>query len=388
MTGSLYIKLHCEQCNSLFNIKELNSFCQNCLYPLKALYDLSKIDKGKVIDPNMKTLWRYTKLLPVFHEENIVSLQEGFTPLYRLEKVERYFGIKKLLIKDESYNPTGSFKARGMSVAVSKAKELGVKACCTPTAGNAGSAMAAYCAKAQMSSKVYMPVQTPKMFSLDVSIMGSEVVKVDGSIRDAGLKMQADNKMQNYWDVSTMKEPFRLEGKKTMGYEIAEQLSWSIPDVILYPTGGGTGLIGIWKAFQEMESLGWLKDIQTKMIAVQMDNCNPVVNAFISKNKECSLHNEPGITAANGLRVPKAFADKMIMNTIYESNGYAIDVKENDMIHDLKFVAENEGLFLCPEGAALISGLRKLLDSGWVKKSDRVLMINTGSGYKYAENLW
>jgi threonine synthase len=388
MTGSLYIDLKCDQCRTSYNINELNSFCIPCNYPLTAIYDLSKQQKTELIDYDYTSLWRYKKLLPIFNNENVVSLQEGFTPLYSLEKTQKYFGLQKLYIKDESYNPTGSFKARGMSVAISKAKELGVKGCCTPTAGNAGSALAAYCAKAEMKSKVYMPIQTPKIFSFDTSIMGSEVIKVDGTIRDAGLLMQKQNLQENFWDVSTMKEPFRLEGKKTMGFEIAEQLKWQLPDVILYPTGGGTGLIGIWKAFQEMKTIGMINEISTKMIAVQMNSCNPIVQAFNNKKDQSSLYEDPGITAANGLRVPKPFADKMILNAIYASDGYAIDVEEKEMISDLKFIAHQEGLFLSPEGAALISALKKLIEKQIVQKRDRVLIINTGSGYKYVENLW
>jgi threonine synthase len=292
------------------------------------------------------------------------------------------------MMKDESGNPTGSFKARGMSAAISKAKEFGITQCCTPTAGNAGSAMAAYCAKGGIKAKVYMPMLTPKMFLYDTQLMGAEVVQVDGSIRDAGLLMQQENKDHLMWDLSTMKEPFRLEGKKTMGYEIAEQLNWQLPDVILYPTGGGTGLIGIWKAFQEMLQMGWISYIPTRMVAVQLAGCDPIVKAYEASNDVSQLCEEPLPTAANGLRVPKAFADKLILDAIYQSEGFAVRVSENDMLQMIKKIAESEGHFISPEGAALFCGLQQSLENGHIRRNEKIVVINTGSGYKYVENLW
>jgi threonine synthase len=385
--GSLYHRLICSECNAEFNINELNNYCHDCHQPLVASYKIDSTISKDIIDKSERGLWRYKKLLPVISSENIVTLGEGMTPTYELKKYAALRGYSNLKMKDEALNPTGSFKARGMSLAVSKAKELGVETCCAPTAGNAGSALAAYCAAAGLKSKVYMPKLTPKIFSFDAEIMGAEVFKVEGSIRDAGLAMQKDNQDGLMWDVSTMKEPFRLEGKKTLGYEIAEQYDFNLPDVIFYPTGGGTGLIGMWKAFHEMKTMGWLEKMP-RMIAVQMEGCDPVVKAFELHSEATQLCEEPLPTAANGLRVPKAFADKLIMKTLYESSGHALRVNEDAMIATVHSFAKIEGIFLSPEGAALLVALDEATQKGLVNKQEQILLINTGSGYKYIENLW
>ncbi len=386
---TLYSHLECSSCKKHFDKNILQSFCKECSQPLIAMYNIGRDVPKTIIDSSINGLWRYKKILPIQNEHNIVSLGEGGTPISEMKLIAQQFGLKHpMLMKDESCNATGSFKARGMSVAISKAKEFNVKKCCTPTAGNAGSAMAAYCAKAGIAAKVYMPVLTPKMFSYDTALMGAEIIKVDGSIRDAGLAMQRDNTDNSMWDLSTMKEPFRLEGKKTIGYEIAEQLKWQLPDVIFYPTGGGTGLIGIWKAFQEMKTMAWLDHVPTQMAAVQLEGCDPIVQAYEKKQDVSHLCEYPMPTAANGLRVPKAFGDKMILKAIYESNGFAVRVKELDMIHELNNVATTEGMFLSPEGAALFSAVKQCLKSGQIKSDAKIMVINTGSGYKYVENLW
>ena len=387
-TNSRYTHLECHECHAIFDKEELHSYCHTCNQPLMARYGLAKGEgKNEILD--VKSLWRYATLLPLEHRENIVTLGEGFTPILPLDRISKKLGFAKAIsMKDEGHNPTGSFKARGMSVAISKAKELGVTQCCTPTAGNAGSALAAYTAKANMSSKIYMPILTPKMFQYDCTLMGAEVVLVDGSIRDAGIKMAEDNRSINAWDVSTLKEPFRLEGKKTLGYEIAEQGNWTLPDVIFYPTGGGTGLIGIWKAFQEMKELGWIDEIRTRMIAVQMEGCDPIVKAFEANAHASQLCEHPLPTAANGLRVPKAFGDKLILKAIYESNGCAIRVSEDSMLDALQYTAKLEGHFLSPEGAALIAAMQIARDQNQIDVTEKVMIINTGSGYKYVENLW
>jgi threonine synthase len=386
-TNSLYISLTCSQCGKSHNTSELNNYCKDCTQPLVANYDLQKSSPSSLIDHRATGLWRYKKLLPVIEEANIVTLGEGWTPILSLNRIANKYGLKEFKMKEEAFNPTGSFKARGMSLAISKAKELGVTACCTPTAGNAGSALAAYCSAAQMKAKVFMPILTPKVFAYDTEVMGAEVVKVDGSIRDAGLSMQADGDYANMWDVSTMKEPFRLEGKKTLGYEIAEQYDWVLPDVILYPTGGGTGLIGMWKAFNEMKVMGWVDKIP-RLIAIQLSGCDPVVKAFEQKLDHNELCTDPSPTAANGLRVPKAFADKLIMKAIYHTNGQAARVEESEMLEAIKLTAQLEGQFISPEGACLIAALDQLINSMSISLSENVLMINTGSGYKYIENLW
>lgn len=387
-TNTRYTHLECHECHTIFNKQDLHSYCHACNQPLVACYDLAK-GEGKNEILYVNSLWRYASLLPIEHSENIVTLGEGFTPILPLEGISKKLGFTKTIrMKDEGHNPTGSFKARGMSVAISKAKELGITQCCTPTAGNAGSALAAYAAKAGMTSKIYMPKLTPKMFQYDCALMGAEVVLVEGSIRDAGMKMAEDNKHVNAWDVSTLKEPFRLEGKKTLGYEIAEQGNWKLPDVIFYPTGGGTGLIGIWKAFQEMKALGWIDEINTRMVAVQMDGCDPIIRAFEAKANASQLCEEPMPTAANGLRVPKAFGDKLILKAIYESNGCAIRVSEDAMLDALQYTAKTEGHFLSPEGSALIAAMHIARDQNQIDASENVMIINTGSGYKYVENLW
>ena len=331
-------------------------------------------------------MWRYAALLPILNQEHIVTLGEGWTPMLPLRNISRKLGIHTVLLKEEAANPTGSFKARGLGMAISKARELGLKEFCIPTAGNAGSALAAYAVAAGGKAHVYMPEATPHVFKLDCEVMGARVEKVAGSIRDAGMKMAADNSEGKWWDVTTLKEPFRLEGKKTMGYEIAEQLDWELPDVIIYPTGGGTGLIGIWKAFQEMKDMGWIQDIPTKMVAVQTVGCNPVVQSYRLGLDYCEVYDNPRETIANGLRVPKAFGDRLIMKVIYESNGTAIDITEQEILDAVYEFGRSEGIFLSPEGGAVYSAFQKLIASGFISSSDKAVLINTGSPYKYAEN--
>jgi threonine synthase len=386
-TGSLYKKLICYNCKVEHNIEEVNGFCKSCGGPLSAQYHLDKSISKDLIDNGRYDMWRYEKFLPIFERENIVSLGEGFTKILPLSRLESNYNLKKLSMKEEASNPTGSFKARGMSAAVSKAKELGVAKFCTPTAGNAGSALAAYAAKAGLEAKIYIPKASPKTFIYDATIAGAEVHIVDGTIRDAGLQMTKEND-GTYFDVSTMKEPFRLEGKKTLGYEIAEQSNWLLPDVIIYPTGGGTGLVGIWKAFNEMLSMGWIESIPTKMIAVQMEGCNPIMHSFKEGKRTIDLYEQPTELIANGLRVPKPFADTMVMDAIYQSNGCAVTVSEPDMLEAMKEVASKEGLFLSPEGGAVFAAMKQLVFTGFISPSDHVLFINTGSPYKYMENLY
>lgn len=333
-------------------------------------------------------MWRYRELLPVLADENIVSLGEGFTPILSLRNLGGKYDFAKLQLKDEGQNPTGSFKARGLSMAISKAKEFGVEGCIIPTAGNAGVAMAAYCAKAGMRAVVVMPRHTPKAFKEECYWYGAEVVLVDGLINDCAAKAKSINAVNQLLDVSTLKEPYRLEGKKTMGFEIAEQLNWTLPDVILYPAGGGTGLIGIWKAFREMQALGWLaKNIKLpRMVAVQAANCQPLVDTFFGRQANAQQYvGKP--TIANGLAVPRPLGEQMMLQVLRESEGTAVSITDEQMLEGLQELGRHEGLFVAPEGAALWMATRHLAATGDLNPADHVLLLNTGSGQKYMENI-
>ena len=386
-TNTLYSHLECLTSKETYDADTINSYCPISTQPLVARYNLEKGLSKDVLKGRPLNMWRYKEVLPIVDDQFIVSLGEGMTPLVDTPYLRQSLGVKRLQIKNEEGNPTGSFKARGLSMAVSKAYELGIKEFCIPTAGNAGSALSAYVAKMKGTAHVFMPKETPSVFQIDCEIMGANVRKIEGTIKDAGAAMAKENKDGQWWDVTTLKEPFRLEGKKTMGYEIAEQLDWKLPDVIIYPTGGGTGLIGIWKAFQEMKELGWVDSIPTKMVAVQGSGCNPVVEAFNAGMDHTGVFENPAVTIANGLRVPKAFGDRLIMSTIYDSGGWALDATDDEIREALSLCARQEGLFLSPEGAAVVKAAFKLKDSGFIKDSDHVVMLNTGSAYKYVENL-
>jgi len=383
---SLFEQLQCHESGRIFSIHDLNTFNPDNREPLVASYSTGKFDKSS-LSSRRNDMWRYHEMLPVLDPANICSLGEGMTPLLDTSKLTQKLGVDQVYIKDEGQNPTGSFKARGLSMAVSKAKELGVTAMCIPTAGNAGSALSAYCAVAGIQAHVFMPKLTPRVFKLDCEVMGADVTIVDGNISDCAALMRSKNADGKWFDVTTLKEPYRLEGKKTMGYEIAEQLDWNLPDVIVYPTGGGTGLIGIWKAFKELKSLGWVQDINVKMVAVQIAACNPIVQAFQDKAHVAKPYQNPGTTIANGLRVPHAFGHKLILKTLYESQGTAIDVSEAEMKKGILEIAITEGLFVSPEGAGVWEAAKKLRQSNFIHQSDTVVLLNTGSAYKYVENL-
>ncbi len=386
-TNSRFLSLQCHLTGKKYPIDTPIRFCPISQQPLVANYQMDRPISKEILQGRPADMWRYKEMLPVLEDKYIISLGEGMTPLLEAQNLTRILGISRFQIKDEGNNPTGSFKARGLSMAVSKAAEWGLQEFCVPTAGNAGSALAAYTARLGGKAHIFMPVATPDVFQKDCEIMGAKVHKVDGSIKDAGAAMSRHPLYADWWDVTTLKEPFRLEGKKTMGYEIAEQLNWVLPDVIIYPTGGGTGLIGIWKAFQEMLKLGWIKDITTKMVAVQTKVCNPVVLAYEKGLDYTDTYENPGITIANGLRVPKPFGDRLIMKTIKESKGIAVHVSEQDMVEAMSLCAVKEGLFLAPEGAAVLKAAQNLVKSGFIKSTDHVIMLNTGSPYKYIENL-
>jgi threonine synthase len=380
--------LTCSDCGRLFLINEVHTFCPDCQSTLISNYDLAtarqEVDRD-MIQIRPKGMWRWHELLPVQDPENIVSLGEGDTPLLRIPRVGNELGLPNLFVKDESSNPTGSFKARGLCAAISRAKELGVKKVIIPTAGNAGGAMAAYAARAGLQALIYMPKDTPTANIQESRIAGAEVILVEGLISDAAGMAGVKAREEGWFDVSTFKEPYRAEGKKIMGYELAEAFNWTLPDVILYPTGGGTGLVGMWKAFAEMEALGWLADVKRpRMVSVQAEGCAPIPKAFHAGASFCDFW-LGAHTVASGLRVPKSFADRIILSNIRESNGTAIAVSDEALITAQKKLAAQEGIFAAPEGAACLAALEELVKQNWVKSNERIVIFNTGSGLKYLD---
>jgi threonine synthase len=389
ITSSLLNDLRCSQCGSTHNalIRQTLSSC--CQAPLLANYTLGtdSLQKEDLV-PRTKSLWRYEELLPVIQPENQISLGEGFTPLLTLNRLADRYGFSHLTLKDEGLNPTGSFKARGLCMAISKAKENGERACIIPTAGNAGVAMAAYCARAGLEAVVVMPRHTPDAFKEECIGYNANLIQIDGLINDCAAKVHELNQQGIYFDVSTLKEPYRLEGKKTMGYEIAEQLNWQLPDVIMYPTGGGTGLIGIWKAFHEMKALGWLSKEQRlpRMVAVQAENCAPVVDTYLGKQVNSKQYvGKP--TLANGLAVPRPIGEPLMLNVLRESGGTAIAVSEDDMLEGVSDLCRYEGIFAAPEGGAIWAATKKLMHQGWLQPDEHIVLLNTGSGQKYLDNV-
>jgi threonine synthase len=352
------------------------------------VYDLEKVrhelDREE-ISHRSKGMWRWAELLPVVNAENQVFLGEGDTPLLSLPQMGKDLGLNKLFVKDESSNPTGSFKARGLSTAISKAKELGIKKVIIPTAGNAGGAMAAYAARAGLQAYIFMPKDTPYANIEESRMAGAEVILVNGLISDAAGMAGEKARAEGWFDVSTFKEPYRVEGKKVMGYELAESFGWRLPEVIVYPTGGGTGLVGMWKAFAELEELGWLEDTtRPRMVSVQAEGCAPVVRAFENKATFCDFWLNAH-TLASGLRVPKSFADHLILQDIYDSEGTAVAVSDEAILEAQKQLAAREGIFAAPEGAATLAALRKLIDMRWVQPDENIVLFNTGSGLKYLD---
>ena len=355
--------------------------------PLLVHYDLERMKQQvtkEQIALGVNSMWRYAPMLPVETAENVVSLGEGYTPLLPAPRLGARLGAGKLWIKDEGQNPTGTFKARGMSCAVSMARELGIKKLATPSAGNAGGAMAAYAAAAGMEAHIFMPRDVPQANYIESKLCGAHVTLVDGLISDCG-KIVAERKDAEGWfDLSTLKEPYRIEGKKTMGLELAEQLGWRVPDAIFYPTGGGVGLIGMWKAFDELEQMGWIDSKRPKMICVQADGCAPIVKAF-EDGKEDSVFWENASTLASGLRVPKAIGDFLVLKAVRESGGTCVAVSDQKLLAAGVQLAEAEGMFVAPEGAACVAALESLLHRGFLTKDDEVVIYNTGTGYKYLE---
>ncbi len=383
---SYLLDLHCSNCGKSFDPKVVQTFCIDCKAPLLAEYDLAAIKNHvdrQEISHRPKGMWRWSELLPVHRPANIVSLGEGDTPLLALKTVGKETGMPNLYIKEEGLNPTGSFKARGISSAISKAKELEISKVAIPSAGNAGGALAAYAARAGMDALIFMPKNSPRSNIIESQVVGATVELVDGLIDVAGQQAERVASAQGWFNMSTFKEPYRVEGKKIMGNEIAEQLAWKLPDAIIYPTGGGTGLVGMWKAFQELAQLGWLEaNNMPRMIAVQADGCAPVVKAFEQGQQACDYW-ENAHTIATGLCVPKSFADRLILKDIQESHGLAVSVSDDAIRHFQELLAHREGIFACPEGAATLAALDKLLKQHSILPGETVVLFNTGAGLKY-----
>ena len=357
--------------------------------PLLVRYDLAGVRKAltkEALAGRPPDFWRYRELLPVRQAADVVSLGEAITPLIRLPRLGAQLGAAEILVKDEGRLPTGSFKARGLALAVSMAKALGITHMAIPTNGNAGAALAAYASRAGIKTTIFCPEDTPEVNVSEIEAQGATVYRVNGLIDDCG-KIVGEGKAKVGWfDVSTLKEPYRIEGKKTMGLELAEQLGWDVPDVILYPTGGGTGLIGMWKAFDELERMGFVGPQRPRMYAIQAEGCAPIVKAFAEGKEEAEFW-EGASTHAHGLRVPKPYADFLILRALRQSHGAAVAVSEAEIIQGVKDAAASEGLFMCPEGGACVAALRKLKSSGHLSADDVVVTFNTGTGFKYVDNM-
>jgi len=376
--------LECSACGLHHEWSQLQNVCLSCQKPLFAIVDLaaaSRTLKRETLATREKSLWRYREVLPLPDNVDPVSLGEGGTPLLRAKK---FADDINLWIKDESLNPTQSFKARGMSVAVSMAKYLGATKLAAPSAGNAGGALAAYAVRAGLEAHIFMPRDTPRANIIECRELGAQVTLIDGLITDCGAEIARRKAKEGWFDMSTLKEPYRVEGKKTLGYELAEQCEWQLPDVIIYPTGGGTGLIGIWKAFDEMEALGWIGKKRPRMFAVQATGCAPIVRAFEAGEKIAEEFPDAHTVAA-GLRVPKAIGDFLILNILRQSNGGAIAVDDEEMIRSAREVGSTQGLFVCPEGGACFAAFKLLRHAGKIAPGEHVVIFNTGSGIKYLE---
>jgi len=380
--------LECAACGLRHEARRLHNLCTQCGKPLLVRYDLKRaadsLTKEKLADRE-PDLWRYREVLPVEHDENIVNLGEGFTPLVHASRLGAQLGLSQLYIKDEGQNPTQSFKARGMATAVSMAKELGATKLAVPSAGNAAGALAAYAARAGLEAFIFMPHDTPRANVIECEQTGAQVTLMEGLITDCGTEVARRKEAEGWFDVSTLKEPYRIEGKKTMGYELAEQFDWELPDVIIYPTGGGTGLIGMWKAFDEMQEIGWIGSKRPRMITVQASGCAPIVRAF-EEGKRFADEFPNAQTTASGLRVPRAIGDFLILDALRASGGTAIAVTDKELIDATKVIGAAEGIFCAPEGAACLPALKKLLADDSVKPDERVVLFNTGSGVKYVES--
>jgi threonine synthase len=383
ITATNVLELKCTNCGKIFDASVEQHVCI-CGKPLFAHYDLKQAAETlnlKNLSSRARTLWRYAEVLPAGEP---VTLGEGMTALLAAPRLGASMGLQYLYVKDEGLNPTGSFKARGMTTAVTRAKQLGAKTLAAPTAGNAGGALAAYSAAAGLAAVIVMPSDTPVANVMECQAFGAKVIKIDGLISDCG-KYVAENKDRERWyDVYTLKEPYRVEGKKTMGYELWEQFGGKLPDVILYPTGGGVGLIGMCKAFDEMQEMGWIGAERPRMVAVQAEGCAPIVKAWEAHRDKADFFPNAA-TLASGLRVPGPLGDLLILHMLKQTQGIALTVTDDEMLQAGKELASQEGIFAAPEGAATVSAARNLADKGWIKSHETVVLFNTGTGYKYAE---
>ncbi|MCI0489689.1 MAG: threonine synthase [Blastocatellia bacterium] len=378
--------LYCSSCGKEHEPHRLYNLCE-CGKPLMVAYDLKRAGATltrESLAGREPTLWRYREVLPITDDDNRLSLGEGMTPLVEAKRLGEQLGIENLYIKDESLNPTGSFKARGMAVAVSMAKELGARRLAVPSAGNAAGALAAYAARAGMEAFIFMPKDSPQANIIECRQTGANVTLIDGLITDCGRIVAERKDGEGWFDVSTLKEPYRVEGKKTMGYELAERFDWELPDAILYPTGGGTGLIGMWKAFDEMERMGWIDSRRPRMITVQAEGCAPIVRAFAAGESEgAEITNAHTIAA--GLRVPRAIGDFLMLDILRKSGGTAVSVSDDELLAAVGEIGAAEGIFPAPEGAACLPALKRLIERGEVRRDERVVLFNTGSGLKYLD---
>jgi len=380
--------LDCALCGLRHEPNVLQNLCVECGKPLLVRYDLEAA--AQTLSPDSlkereASLWRYREVLPIEDWNNTVSFGEGWTPMLNAQRLADTLPVEiNLYIKDEGQNPTQSFKARGMTAAISMAKELGIKKVAVPSAGNAAGALAAYAARAGMEAHIFMPSDTPRANIVECQQTGANVTLIDGLITDCGKIVAERKEAEGWFDVSTLKEPYRVEGKKTMGYELGEQLNWELPDVILYPTGGGTGLIGMWKAFDEMQQMGWIGNKRPRMISVQSSGCAPVVRAF-ENGERFAAEFENAETVASGLRVPKAIGDFLILDALRTSNGTAVAVSDEELIKAVGEIGALTGIFCAPEGAACLPALRRLIKDGFVNNGETVVIFNTGSGVKYLE---
>jgi threonine synthase len=383
ITATNVLELKCTNCGKIFDAGFEQHVCI-CGKPLFARYDLKQAAETlnlKNLSSRARTLWRYAEVLPAGEP---VTLGEGMTALLAAPRLGASIGLQHLYVKDEGLNPTGSFKARGMTTAVTRAKQLGARTLAAPTAGNAGGALAAYAAAAGLAAVIVMPSDTPVANVMECQAFGAKVIKIDGLISDCGKYVAEHKDHKGWYDVSTLKEPYRVEGKKTMGYELWEQFGGKLPDVILYPTGGGVGLIGMCKAFDEMQEMGWIGAERPRMVAVQAEGCAPIVKAWDAHRDKADFFPNAA-TVASGLRVPGPLGDLLILRMLKQTQGIALTVTDDEMLRSGKELASQEGIFAAPEGAATVSAARNLAEKGWIKPHETVVLFNTGTGYKYAE---
>ncbi len=389
MPSSTLTHLECGFCATRYPADQLWNLCPSCARPLLARYDLAAAAATltpAALRERPANMWRYAEVLPVRDARWRLSLGEGWTPLIHAARLGERLGCANTFVKDESLNPTGSFKARGLCAAVSRAAELGARELAIPSAGNAAGAMSAYAALAGLPAHVFMPADVPQPFRAECQALGARVTLVDGLINDCGARVRAGAAEHGWFDLSTLKEPYRLEGKKTMGYELAEQLGWRLPDVIIYPTGGGTGLVGMWKAFDELEAMGLIGAARPRMVSVQAEGCAPIVRAFAQGAEHAELW-QGAHTVADGLRVPVAVGDFLIIRAIRASAGTALAVADDAMIAQANLLGATTGIFAAPEGGACVAAQAALLASGWIRPDETVVLFNTGTGLKYA-HLW